>query len=206
MRKNIWNGKLIVIEGLDGAGKTASAKKVCEQMGKRYNLVYCKGVGSDTFWGRIAKRFAKTFLFLLELLYAVNVRIIPNLKKGKVVLLDKYFYCVASHIPDVDNKLNKFWIRIFKPHIIQPDLVIYFNVTMKERIRRLKLDPYNKFHQKIINDPCWAAKRERRYRKIIEQFDSELETIYLNTTEKSRHEVVEMLKEIIENFLERGGI
>lgn len=169
MRKNKYKGRLILLAGLDGSGKTTAAKSLVKQLGYQYHLVYCKGVGSDTILGKLAKRFAKTTLFLLEVLCATIFPIRSALKNDKTVILDKYFFVVASHIPEVETGLNRLMISLFRPVMIRPDLIVYFKVSFDERARRLKNGPYNKFHQRIIDNREWAIEREGSYIKLLEQ-------------------------------------
>lgn len=200
MRKNKWKGTLIIAEGLDGSGKTTALKNpLIKDLDSRYKTVYIKGVGSDTFWGKAAKRFPTAILFLAELAYVTYRFIIPALKEGKVVLLDKYFYVVASHIPEADKKLNKFFIRIFQPFLIHPDLIVYFQVSMEKRVERLKSGPPNKFHRKIIENPEWAAKKEKRYASMVRQSGSKV--AFIDTTNLSKGSSAGFLRKTIEHYL-----
>lgn len=160
MRKNKWKGKLIVIEGLDAAGKTTAIKKVAGKFTDK-GVRYLKGVCRDNALGYMAKYFATTWLFSLELLWTTWFPLRRNLKKGKHVLADKYCFSIFSHVPETNTAFNRAIIKLLKPLMIQPDMVIYFHLSSDERIRRLKKQPYNKFHQRLIDNPGLIAAREQ---------------------------------------------
>lgn len=200
MRKNIWHGKLVLFEGLDGAGKTSVMLEVMKNIDGKINLLYCKGVGSDTFWGRTAKRFAKTFLFLLELLDITYFSIEPALKAGKIILQDKYIFFVASHIPDVEKRLNKALIKLVYPLLFEPDLIFYFQVSPEERIRRLEGTALkNRFHEMLIDNPWLILEREKKYQELLSAFQNKV--ICVDTTGKSVSETASVVERELKKFV-----
>lgn len=205
MKTNKWLGKMILFAGLDGAGKTTVSREVIKSMASNYNIFYCKGVGSDTFFGRLARRFAKTPLFLCELIWITHFSIKPALIKGRNVLQDKYFFFVASHIPDVEKKLNKLLIRLSGPLLIEPDLIIYFQVSLEERIKRLIPSiQENRFHKMLVDNPELIVQREKKYMERLRPYKDKV--IFLDTTGKSIKEVVEITKEKIISFLRKENV
>ena len=195
MIKNKKPGKFILVEGLDGSGKTTAVRRIADELG----LVYLKGLGRNDFFWKIVKRYAKTFLFLLEVLVITYFPLRRILQSGRNALVDKYFFAAASHIPDVETHLNRLLIRLSEKFILRPDLVVYFSVSPEERIRRLKNGPYNKFHEMLINDPVWMVEREKAYADIIRSLG--LNPIVLDTTNLTRSETAETLRKIITDFL-----
>jgi thymidylate kinase len=196
MRNKNGFGTLILFEGLDGGGKTTAARKIAEDL----KFTYIKGLGGDNFFGRIAKKYAKTFLFLLEIIYVTYFPVRKALKMGGNVLLDKYFFAAASHIPDVNTPLNQFLIKLCQKFIIRPDFVIYFQVSPEERIRRLKMGSYNKFHKILVDNPQWMIKRERTYADLVRY--SHLFFHFFDNTKKTAEQTVEDVEKLIKSFLE----
>lgn len=168
------NGLFIVCEGLDCSGKTTSIRKAIEIMGE--NAVYSRGICSDTFAGRIASRFPSTFLFLVEQIYLTHFVIKPKLRKGKIVLQDRYFASVASHVPTAERDYNRLLIRMLGRIMLKPDVLLYFTVSEKERIKRLIENP-SKHHAELIEKPWLIALRENAYAAYYNAFGGKKETI-----------------------------
>ena len=80
------NSKFIVLEGLDGSGKTTIAKAISNKK----EHIYSKGVPSKTFVGKIVRKYPLTILFLLDLFYLTYFHIKPNLKRNKTIIQDRY--------------------------------------------------------------------------------------------------------------------
>jgi thymidylate kinase len=203
MRTNKYWGKFIAIEGIDGAGKTTAIKRALPHLGAERDVVYLKGIGSDNPLGKLAKRFGATFLFLVELLYVTYFPLRRAMKRGQVVLMDKYFFFTASHVPDVDTVLNRFLLWACGPLMMRPDIVIYFVVERKERIRRLKFGPYNRYHQRLIDNPDWILERETAYIGMIENTGG-IELAFLNNTRLDETESALVFQTVVELFLKRG--
>lgn len=168
------------------------------------NMAYLKGLGRDDFFGKIVKRYAKTFLFLLEVLCITYFPLKRLIRSGQNVLVDKYFFAAASHIPNVETPFNKFAVKLCEKFILRPDLIIYFWVSPEERIRRLKNGPYNKFHQMLITDPSWMIAREKAYANIVKS--SGINFVVLDTTSLNDTETAKTLQKIIVNFLEKETV
>lgn len=184
--------RLRVCEGLDGAGKTTTIEQLLQN--KRNNdLIYSKGIGSNTWLGKLARKFPSTFLFLLELLYIQYKVIKPNLKKGKTVLQDRYDFSIITY-PTAQRFYNKIITKILSPLIPEPDSLIHFHVDVNERIKRLKGDN-NKYHKILSENPNLIILRERRYLHLYNQFSKS--KIKIDTTNKS----IKQSAKILENFI-----
>jgi thymidylate kinase len=199
MRKKGGNGWLFVLAGIDGSGKTTAGEQASEDLG----LIYIKGMGGDNFWGRIAKKYAKTFLFLLEILYITYFPVRRALKNGDSVLLDRYFFAVASHIPDVNTRINQYLIKLCAKFIYRPDFLIYLEVQPKERIRRLKMGAYNRFHETLIHNPKMMVERDKAYSDLVHR--SHLFFHFLDNTELSVAETGKEVERLIKKFIEMRG-
>ena len=202
MRLNKFKGVFILVEGLDGAGKTTALKKF---LTKKNNtgaaFTYMKGAATKTFLQGFARRHPHTALFLTELLWITFGRLHQALAGGNNVIMDKYFFFIASHVPDVNRPLNSLLISLLRPLMLKPDLIIYFTVSREERLARLRQGKPNPHHDRLIEKPSMIDERERVYRWLTEQ--SDCETIILDTTGLSVDQMAEKLNRIIKNFLPR---
>lgn len=159
-------GKLIVCEGLDCSGKTTTINEILNNNKK---FIYNKGIGSNTFIGKISRRFPSTLLFFIELIYFVITKIKPNLEKEKIILQDRYDISITSHVPLTNRLYNKLLIKIFKKFIIKPDAIIYFYLPLNEHFRRLK-QKGAKYELILANNPILISSKKREYQKWYEQF------------------------------------
>lgn len=192
MIKHYYPGKLIVFEGVDGAGKTTCLSKLTKQS----SYTYGKALGSKTLLGKIAHRFPSTLLFSLEMLGLSWLNIIPQLKQQKIILQDRYFFSIASHYPQTDKKINQLMLKMFEKLIIKPDLVIYLTVDSNKRIQRLKLAPPNPFHATLIKHPHLIQKREEKYQSILHKHHA----ITLDNSKQTISETVNQINIIIKNL------
>jgi len=140
-------GTLIVLEGIDGSGKSTQAKLLYDWLIKEgYKAVLLREPTNGKY-GRILREKLKSGklppdeayrLFLLDRIEDVRTNIIPALKKGYVVVIDRYFistiaYQGASGIP-IDKIISdhkKYGVPI-------PDIVFVLDIPADEAINRLK--------------------------------------------------------------------
>lgn len=191
-------GIFIVSEGLDCSGKTTSIKAAIGIIGEK--AAYSKGLCSGTFAGRMASRFPSTFLFLIEQIYLTYFVIKPKLRKGKIVLQDRYFISIASHLPSAAKLHNRLLIKAAKPFLLAPDILVHFNVSEKERIKRLKQNPY-RHHAELIEKPWLIALREEAYKRHYRGFNGRKAVI--DTTNNSREESGEALSSLLKRKLRK---
>ncbi len=143
--------KLLVIEGLDGAGKSTQINLLKEYLSaKGYNIEYLHFPRTDEpYFGELIARFLRGEFgtldtvdpYLVALLYAGDRKdaarqISDWLKNGTVVLLDRYTYsniayqCAKIHDQPEQDKLMKWILSLEFNHfsIPRPDLNIFLDV------------------------------------------------------------------------------
>lgn len=137
--------KLIVFEGINGAGKTTVHKALKERMGGRGDVVF-SGEPTDSEYGKRVREALRDggvseaellFLFMQDRIEHVRNVIIPALKEGKVVVLDRYYLSTVAYQTDQFFPLGEllFLNSLFSP---TPDLVVYFEVPVEEALERLR--------------------------------------------------------------------
>ena len=145
---------LIAIEGIDGSGKSTIANYLKEELEKEgFRVVVFKEPTNSVHGQKIRQSFNNRLdahkeleLFLLDRKHDVERNILPALKKGYIIVMDRYYYSTIAYQGargiDID-KIKKMNEKIAP----KPDLVIILDVKPEIGIRRIKErgDKPNKF-------------------------------------------------------------
>ena len=155
--------KIVVIEGLDGAGKSTQIKLLTAYLeGKNipYNYIHFPRTDAPYF-GELIARFLRGDFgtaeevdpYIVSLLYAGDrndaaSQIRSWLKQKHLVILDRYTYsniayqCAKSGGSDQSNKLRKWILDLEFNHfgIPEPDLNIFLDVPSSFTEKKLKSD------------------------------------------------------------------
>ncbi len=180
---SIKKSRLIVFEGTDGVGKTTAVRFVRNILESDYGIraAYLKGMGSNNFFGRLAKRFPSTALFLLEATWN-TLKI--NFLREEVILMDRSYLSVISHWPEVGSKLNRAIIALAKPllaRLCRPSLAVYLFSDLDIQLKRIAGVEYNRFHSAILANPRVIAERNWRMQKLLNEF--EYPVVKIDTTD-----------------------
>lgn len=190
-------GFFIVCEGLDCAGKTTVIRQAMEYLKKdNFPVSYSKGLKSNTLAGKISNIFPSTASLLTELLYLDNAYVKPSLEKGNNIIQDRWHYSVLSHNPE--NKIDKLLEKILVPHLSKPDMLIYFSVSLDERIKRLKQKTKTRDHEILWQNPGLINQKEERFIRYYNDFQGP--KAVLDTTnaqvEESGYRLYELIRQL----------
>lgn len=140
-------GFFICVEGLDGCGKTTQTKILVNRLkNKGYDPLYTAEPSRGKI-GKFIKRYClhgrqrvssvvEALLFAADRFEHVEKELIPNLKKGKIVVSDRYLY--SSFAYQGATGLNLDWIKTLNEHALTPDLAIFIDVEPEIVVQRLK--------------------------------------------------------------------
>ncbi len=139
-------GLLIVLEGIDGSGKTTQARTLLGRLRRR-------GLGAAFFreptrghWGREIKRQAaradsltpeeQLDLFVKDRRENVEKNLKPALVEGKVVVLDRYYFSTIAYqgAKGLDTEMIR---RVNEEFAVPPDLVIILDVDVRRGLSRI---------------------------------------------------------------------
>ncbi len=141
---NPYSGKLIIVEGIDGSGKSTQLRLLKSWLeAKGYPVFLTEWNSSDlvkqtTKEGKKKKTLTPTTFSLLhatDFADRHSQHILPPLKAGMIVLADRYAYTAFSR--DVVRGVDRQWIRKMYQFAIQPDLALYFRVPLEVAIDRI---------------------------------------------------------------------
>lgn len=187
-KRNKEKGFLIVIEGIDGAGKTTQAQLIANELSKNYKIFDTKNP-TDHEIGQLVRRvlsgeikippIALQFLFSADR-QVQQVEIIKRLKKGEVVIMDRYFWSsVVYGAVDLSGKnfadsintllITQGILSMYHKFLV-PDMSIYLKIPIDIALKRIdkkqkKLEIYEK-EDKLRN-------MEKGYNWLVDKFKNE---------------------------------
>jgi len=139
-----YPGKLIIVEGIDGSGKSTQLQLLEKWLAaKGFNVFFTEWNSSQlvretTKRGKKSKALTPTTFSLLHATDFANRfyhDILPPLKAGMVVLADRYVYTAFAR--DAVRGVSRAWVRKLYNFAIQPDMAFYFKVPIEVAIDRL---------------------------------------------------------------------
>lgn len=144
LRKNETPGKLIVVEGIDGSGKSTQIDLLFKWLQTQRRAVYFSEWNSSMLVKSTTKRAKKRKLFTpttFSLLQCTDFadrwenRILPMLKAGVIVLADRYAFTAFAR--DVARGVDPEWVRNLYDFAMQPDISLYFRIPLGVAVERI---------------------------------------------------------------------
>lgn len=143
-RPNPYPGKLIIVEGIDGSGKSTQLALLSQWLrGKNLAVSFSEWNSSDivrgtTRRGKQKQMFTPTTFSLIhatDFADRLERYIVPMLEAGTVVCADRYAYTAFAR--DVARGVQRGWVRNLYRMAVQPDLAFYFRVPLKVALERI---------------------------------------------------------------------
>jgi dTMP kinase len=150
-----YPGTLIVVEGVDGSGKSTQLDLMRSWLIQEgYDVFFTewnssKLIKSTTKLGK-KKRILTPSTFCLihctDFSDRLHRTIIPPLQAGMVVLADRYVY--TAFCRDVVRGVDRKWVRDLYSFAVEPDLAFYFRVPLETAMQRIfRGRPQLKFYE-----------------------------------------------------------
>jgi len=139
-----YPGKLIIVEGIDGSGKSTQIALLHRWLLAQGHKVFFTEWNSSALVRRSLRRGKKKDLLTpttFSVLHAVDFadrltfKIIPPLKAGMTVLADRYVYTAFGR--DVARGVDNEWVRALYSFAPKPDLAMYFRVPIEVSLQRI---------------------------------------------------------------------
>ncbi len=212
--KHGYEGLLVVIEGTDGSGKSTQISKLKRWIeDQSYGAMVSEWKTSKFIADAINDAKERNLLnaTTFSLLYAADFAdrleqvIIPALKAGFVVILDRYIY--TAYVRDVVRGHDIEWLKNLYNYAPEPDMVFYLDVPVEILLKRiigttgldywesgrdigLSSDFYESF--RIYQDKCIAE-----YQKMKQEYN--FISIDGTLSEKEIHKkIISHVKDILE--------
>jgi dTMP kinase len=140
-------GFFICIEGLDKSGKTSQSILLVEALYKNgFDAVYTTEPSNGEIGMFIRKNVLQrknrvpavieALLFAADRVDHIENEIKPMLKKGKIVVSDRYVYSSLAYQGAAGLSLD--WIKQLNKQALRPDLAIYIDVPVEILLERYK--------------------------------------------------------------------
>ncbi len=138
-------GFFIAIEGIDGSGKTTHSKKLARWLNKHgVKSIYTREPTNGDI-GRILRRMARkksvdpkveALLFAADRLEHLNKVIQPYVKKGYVVISDRYVYSSLAY--QTVTTRDPEWVKEINKFAYKPDLTLLLDLEPRIGLSRVK--------------------------------------------------------------------
>lgn len=188
-KPNPYPGKLIVIEGIDGSGKTTQAKELVKKLNKSgYNASWTKEPTDQIIGQFIREKILSGNMEInpLALQYLFNAdrvmhmeKIEKFLQKGMIIVMDRYFWSsVAYALSDMngvkDWYLTAFSVLSFYHQFILPNTTFYLDITEEKALERIKQSGK---HGEIYDNDEKLPKIQANYQQLLKEFPNEFTII-----------------------------
>lgn len=175
-------GKLFVVEGIDGSGKTTQLSLLAKWLTANGHRVFVTEWNSSALVKAATKAGKKKNALTpttFSLLHATDFadrqlyKIIPPLKAGMIVLADRYAYTAFAR--DAARGVHPQWVRDLYSFAVRPNLAVYFRVPIEVSLdrllaRRVKM----KFYEAGL-DMGWSTNATESFRifqsKVLEEYE-----------------------------------
>ena len=189
-----YPGRLIIVEGIDGSGKSTQLQLLHRWLVAQGHTVFftewnsSKLVKETTNLGKKNRTLTPlTFSLLHATDFADRLfyHMIPPLKAGMIVLADRYVYTAFAR--DIVRGCSRAWVRKLYEFAIKPDVAFYFKVPVDVSLGRIlsgraKIKYYEAgMDLNISQDPVESFSRFQA--KVLEEYDRVVEEYQLSVVD-----------------------
>ncbi len=190
-------GKLFVVEGTDGSGKSTQLALLYQWLKSEGHPVFFSEWNSSSLVKDTTRRAKRKHLFTpstFSLLHATDFAdrterdIIPPLKAGAIVLADRYIYTAFAR--DVARGCDRAWVREVYRFAVRPTVAFFFRAPLDVAIDRIVSGrPRLKYYEAGL-DMGWTDDPEESFTifqgKILEEYDRMVEEFGLTVIDATR--------------------
>jgi len=209
MKKNSYSGKFIVFDGLDGSGLSTQASLLVDFLNKKseklklgYAGAYLTKEPTKSLIGGLinaqldqqwqSSNECLQLLFSADRAFHLEKEIIPLLKKGIIVVCDRYLFSTLAFgslgINDFD------WLLNLQKKFLFPDITFFLKVSPKICVERVKK---SRFRVALFEKEEVLARVWQNYEKMAKMF----ENVYIIDGERSIEEIAKEIRTIVEKIL-----
>jgi dTMP kinase len=137
-------GKLFIVEGIDGSGKSTQLSLLQQWLKREGYLVFFSEWNSSPLVKETTRRGKKkqmltpttfSLIHATDLADRIERHIIPPLKAGAIVLADRFIFTAFAR--DTARGVNPRWVRELYRFAVKPTLAFYFRVPLEVSLKRI---------------------------------------------------------------------
>ncbi len=198
-------GKLIVLEGIDGAGTTTQAGKLAEALRARKIVVATTCEPSDGPVGKLIRGYLKgehkldaqlrgpglALLFAADRLDHLAREVNPWLERGKVVISDRYLLSSLAY-QSLDCELK--WVMEINREAPPPDLTILLDLPAETALKRVS---ERALWPELFEKADLQKRVRENYLKLARELFSDQKILVLDSTQPIKTLGQRILKEVL---------
>jgi len=137
-------GKLIVLEGSDGVGRSTQINMLREWLEKQGMAVSDTGLRRSTLTqagldvakqGHTLSRTTMSLFYATDFADRLENQILPAMKAGFIVLSDRYFFSIIAR--DIVRGADPVWARKIYGFALRPDIIFYLKADVDTLVTRM---------------------------------------------------------------------
>ncbi len=220
MEASEYQGKLFIVEGIDGSGKSTQCDLLYKWLYSEGYSVFFSEWNSSPLVKRTTSRGKKRHLLTpltFSLIHATDFadrterNIKPPLEAGAAVLADRYMFTAFAR--DVARGCDPDWVRSVYSLGVKPTIAFYFRVPLEVALERILVGrPELKWYEAgldvgLSDDPYESFKLFQG--RILEQYDRMVEEYGLTVIDgtlpisQQQEQVRELVKPHLKGLLKR---
>jgi dTMP kinase len=136
-------GKLIVVEGADGSGRSTQIERLVQWLEGRGHATVQIGLKRSTLVseeldtaqeGNILSHRTMSLFYATDFADQLENNILPALRSGFMVMADRYIYTLIAR--DLVRGMDEKWLKNIYGIALVPDAVFYLDVAPEELVQR----------------------------------------------------------------------
>jgi dTMP kinase len=211
---NRFKGKLVIVEGIDGSGKSTQLSLLAQWLRSQGLAVAFSEWNSSPLVRETTKRGKKKQMFTpttFSLIHATDFAdrqerfILPMLKAGAIVCADRFAYTAFAR--DVVRGVSPRWVRNLYKFAIQPNLAFYFRVPLEVALGRILGGRDSIKYYEAGMDLNLSRRIEESFRmfqgRILEEYEGMAEEMgfhIIDATGSIEDQQLEMRRVVMEQF------
>jgi dTMP kinase len=199
-------GKLIVLEGIDGAGTTTQARLLYGALGKKQFVVECTAEPSEGPVGKLIRSYLKgehplddahlrgpglALLFAADRLDHLAREVNPWREQGKVVISDRYLLSSLAY-QSLDCELK--WVMEINREAPRPDLTILLDLPAETALKRVS---ERQLWPELFEQADLQRRVRQNYLKLARELFSDQRILVLDSTKSIKETAQRILKEFL---------